>query len=151
MTSSPECWAAFGRLLAVQYGDSTRMAYHQLVVDAYAVQHPGAGGQDPDPRAVQSVGIHLMTLCLFLEHGADPALGTQLHRTMVERPAFHPLQAPESLGTRTVASMPLDADPATAREAAYAWARSTWSAWEEHHDTVRRWITESGLGSSLAR
>ena len=41
MTSSPECWAAFGALLAVQYSEPARMAYHQLLVDAYAVQHPG--------------------------------------------------------------------------------------------------------------
>lgn len=33
-----------------------------------------------DPRAVQSVGIHLMTLCMFIEQGTDPALGTRLHR-----------------------------------------------------------------------
>jgi hypothetical protein len=94
---------------------------------------------------VQSVAIHLMTLCLFLEHGANPALGTQLHKTMVERPSFHPLPAPESRGTLTVASMPLEANPVTAREAAYAWARSAWDAWHEHHDVVEGWLLESGL------
>jgi len=43
------------------------MAFHQLIVDAYAVQHPGGG----DRRAVQSVGIHLMTLAMFIEDGVD--------------------------------------------------------------------------------
>ena len=36
---------------------------------------PGIAGPD-DRRAVQSVGIHLMTLALFLEHGVDPARGS---------------------------------------------------------------------------
>jgi hypothetical protein len=27
---------------------------------------------------VQSVGVHLMTLCLFLERGVDPSLGSDL-------------------------------------------------------------------------
>jgi hypothetical protein len=60
MTCSPACWARYGELLSVQYSDPERMAFHQLIVDTYAVQHPDGD----DPRAIQSVGIHLMTLCL---------------------------------------------------------------------------------------
>jgi Family of unknown function (DUF5946) len=61
MTCSSACWARYGDLLAVQYASPQRMAFHQLVVDSYAVQHPGGD----DRRAIQSVGIHLMTLCLL--------------------------------------------------------------------------------------
>ena len=143
MVASPACWAAFGALLAVQYGDPERMRFQQLVVDAYAVQHPG----DPtDARAVQSVGIHLMTLQLFLEHDVDPALGATLHRRMVERPVFAPLTpAPSFHGARTVVDMPLDGPAATARQAAYAWAGDAWRAWSAHHETVRAWTARSGM------
>src|SRR5688572_24525153 len=72
MLGSPACWRGFGELLAAQYSEPRRMGFHQVVVDAYAAQHPGGD----DPRAVQSVAIHLMTLALFLERGVDPALGT---------------------------------------------------------------------------
>ncbi len=82
MTCTPACWAAYGNLLAVQYQHPERMRFHQLVVDTYAVQHPDKAGE---PRAVRSVGIHLMTLCLFLEHGADPALGTRLLQQLFAR------------------------------------------------------------------
>jgi len=92
MTCSPACWVRYGDLLAAQYANPERMAFHQLVVDTYAVQHPDGD----DPRAIQSVGIHLMTLCLFLERGTDPALGTRLHRRMIDRPAFHQLKPPSS-------------------------------------------------------
>ncbi len=153
MTSSPECWSRFGVLLAAQYSDPARMQFHQLVVDAYAVQHPGSQGdhegdeQPPDPRAVQSVAIHLMTLCLFLDHGFDPARGTTLHRAMVDRPSFHHLPAPASRGALTVTSVPTDpsADIATVRTATYDWASSAWNAWGEHHDVVHAWLVESGL------
>ena len=87
MTCSTSCWQRYGELLAAQYSDLERMVFHRLVVDTYAVQHPGGD----DPRAVRSVGIHLMRLCLFLERGVDPALGTKLHRRMVDRPVFHRL------------------------------------------------------------
>jgi len=102
------------------------MEFHQLVVDAYAVQHPGG----VLPQQVQSVGIHLMTLALFIEDGTDPALGTSLHREMAARPVFHYLQPPSSRGALTYAEVPLG---------------SVWSAWGEHHSTVDAWLRESGL------
>lgn len=143
MLGSAACWRGYGELLAVQYSDPQRMRFHQLVVDAYAAQHPG----EDDPRAIQSVAIHLMTLALFLERGIDPALGTQLHKQMVARPAFHRLQRPEEAtkGTLTFQHVPLDGDVDLARERAYEWARSVWASWEPHHHVVLGWLATSGL------
>ena len=143
MTCSASCWQRFGELLAAQYADPGRMAFHQLVVDAYAVQHPDGD----DPRAIQSVAIHLMTLCLFLEEAVDPSLGAALHARMVRRPVFHRLEPPPSRGSLTVLNVPVVSDAATAREAAYAWARSAWDAWQQQHVTVREWLAVSGLNS----
>ncbi len=143
MLSSAACWRGYGELLAAQYSDPQRMQFHQVIVDAYAAQHPG----DDDPRAVQSAAIHLMTLALFLDRGVDPALGTQLHKQMVTRPAFHRLQRPDeaSKGALTFQHVPLDGNVALARERAYEWARSVWASWEFHQDVVHRWLATSGL------
>lgn len=142
MTCSPACWMRYGELLAAQYSDPDRMSFHQLIVDSYAVQHPDG----TDPRAIRSVGIHLMTLCLVLERGADPALGPRLHRQMVDRPVFHHLVPPPSRGRLTALDVPLDGDPQAVRRAVYDWAGEAWTAWSTHHDTVRQWIDGSGLG-----
>lgn len=131
----------YGELLAAQYSNPRRMAFHQIIVDTYAVQHPDGD----DPRAIQSVGIHLMTLCLFLERGTDPSLGTHLHRRMVDRPVFHQLEPPASRGRLTMLIVPLNSDPTTARRAAYAWAEDVWTAWAAHHQVVRDWVDDSGL------
>jgi uncharacterized protein DUF5946 len=143
MLGSAGCWRGYGELLAVQYSDPRRMEFHQVVVDAYAVQHPG----DDDPRAVQSVAIHLMTLALFLDRGVDPALGTQLHKQMVSRPTFHRLERPGAgpESTLTFQHVPLDGNVDVARERAYEWARSAWASWEPRHDVVHRWLASSGL------
>jgi hypothetical protein len=117
------------------------MLFHQLVVDAYAVQHPG-GHQ---PAQVQSVAIHLMTLAMFLEDGADPALGTSLHARMVARPVFRHLPRPDSCGDLTFDHVPLRGPAGEVRAAAYAWARSAWNAWGAHHVTVDGWLRSSGL------
>jgi hypothetical protein len=141
MTCSPACWRRYGDLLAAQYADPERMAFHQLVVDTYAVQHPDGD----DPRAIQSVGIHLMTLCLFLERGVNPALGTRLHRGMLRRPVFQQLDPPSFRGELTMHVVPLDGDPGRARATAYSWAQDVWNAWSAHHQTVCEWVGESEL------
>ncbi len=142
MTSSPGCWRRYGEVLAAQYASPPRMAFQQLVVDAYAVQHPGG----EDPRAVQSVAIHLMTLGMFIEQDTDPALGTRLHRRMLQRPVFYRLDPPAARGALTVLDVPLNAGADQVRLHAYAWGQEAWRAWETHHATVRGWLTGSGLG-----
>jgi Family of unknown function (DUF5946) len=143
MLGSVACWRGYGELLAAQYSDPERMRFHQVVVDAYAVQHPDGD----DPRAVQSVAIHLMTLALFLERGVDPALGTRLHGQMLARPVFHRLERPgeASAGGLTFRYVPLEGDAIGARERAYEWARQAWASWGPCQEVVWRWITASGL------
>ncbi|MBS1885829.1 MAG: hypothetical protein JSU06_01445 [Actinobacteria bacterium] len=143
MRGSAACWRGYGALLAAQYQDPRRMRFHQIVVDAYAAQHPDGD----DPRAIRSVAIHLMTLALFLERDVDPAEGTRLHRRMVERPVFRRLRRPDAGRPRTLSfvHVPLDGDPAVARDRAYEWGRSVWAAWGPEQDVVRGWLETSGM------
>jgi hypothetical protein len=137
--ASPACWALYGRVLDRAYSDAACRDVLQVVVDTYACQHPG----EPGRRSAQSVGIHLMTLCMVLEDGADPREGPKLHRRMVARPAFTWLEPPPERGRVTVAAL-LDAPSAAAYvDAVWAWARESWRAWQPHHDTVRAWIAPS--------
>jgi hypothetical protein len=144
MTSSPACWRGFGELLAADYSSPERMAFHQVVVDAYAAQHPGSGTA---PQQVRSVGLHLMTLCLFLDNGVDPALGATLHRKMVRKPAFRRLERSGS-GALTWKHVPPEAPPAVARSAAYEWATGVWDTYRTEHPTIRAWLQDAGFDLS---
>lgn len=135
--ASAACWALYADVLGAIYNDAERLRLLQLVVDAYAVQHPG----EPGPQATQSVCIHLMTLCLCLEHGADPAEGPRLHRAMVERPVFRWLEPPDSRGTVTVRDVAAATTLAEYEAVVRAWAADVWLAWSEHHETVREWVS----------
>jgi hypothetical protein len=142
MTSSPGCWSGFGELLAKDYSSADRMTFHQVVVDTYAAQHPGSGAL---PQQVQSVGLHLMTLCLFLECATDPALGTALHRKMMaRRPAFRPLER-SGPGELTWTHVPMDGAPHLVRGSAYAWASAVWDSYRDEHPTVRTWLEQAGF------
>lgn len=115
------------------------MRIHRLTVDAYAVQHPGGG----DPQSVQSVAIHLMSLCAFFEMGMGAAGAARLSKMAAERKgAYERLERPRSLGRLTVK----DVHPARNAEEhvsrVRSWAQSAWAAWSAEHDRIRAWLAE---------
>ena len=137
--ASAACWALYGHVLNRAYGEPACREVLQLVVDAYACQHPG----EPGRRSAQSVGIHLMTLCMVIEDGADPRDGPKLHRRMVTRPSFTWLPPPPDRGEVTVRAVVDTTDAAAYVGAVHRWARAVWGAWDPHHGTVRAWIAPS--------
>lgn len=136
--SSPACWALYGEVLAREYSDPAYSGVHQITVDAYAVQHPRA----PERRAIQSVAVHLITLCLVLEDGIDPLAGPRLHKQLVSKEPFEWLEPPKPNGTITVADVLRTESLAEHKRMAYAWAQNVWAAWAPHHAIVRAWIEQ---------
>lgn len=75
--------------------------------------YPEGAGEEACP------GCGVRTLCLFLEHGTDPAaLGSELHRRMIRRPPFHPIK-PSGISPLSVLHVPLNGPDGTAWEAVY--------------------------------
>lgn len=137
--SSASCWALFGELLAREFNDPAYFGVHQLSVDTYAAQHPGA----PERRSIQSVGLHLITLHLFLERGADPRDGPSLHRRMTGRVTFSWLEPPPLSGVMTVADVLEARDAREHNRLVRDWAKEVWRAWTPHHPIVREWAKQS--------
>jgi len=137
MTSSPGCWAVYGEILAREYNNPGFFEVHRLTVDAYAVQHPGS----TDRQSIQSVGVHLVRLCLFLEHGlsAEHANDAML-KAAKNKHRFRWLKPPESLGGITAADVAKAGSIDRHKELVRAWAQSAWDAWSDHHQTVRSWL-----------
>jgi hypothetical protein len=86
----------------------TLLVLRQFAADAYAVQHP----ERPGRATGQSLGLHLMTLCLFVERGVDAARGPALHKHVVpRRPQFGPREPPLDRGAVTVCDVPPGSEP----------------------------------------
>ncbi len=137
MESSSGCWAAFGEILAREYSNPAYYEVHRLSVDAYAVQHPGS----PSRQSIQSVGVHLIRLCLFLEQGllVENANNAML-RAVKFKHNFVWLDPPISLGLLTVADVVKTKTAQAHKNSVRAWANSAWAAWSSHHDTIRTWL-----------
>jgi uncharacterized protein DUF5946 len=135
--SSPGCWHLYGQLLAREYSDAAFRTPHRLTVDSYAVQHPGT----PSAQTIQSVCVHLMSLCLVLERGLTPAYATRVMAAATrKKERYFWLATPASLGAVTVADMLGVPTPLQHEERVRAWAEAAWSAWAEHHATIRGWL-----------
>ena len=140
MHSSPACWAGFGEILAREYGNRVLLPVHRLSVDAYAVQHPGVASR----QSIQSVGVHLVRLCLAMEHGLAPeqANDAMLAAGKIKH-TFTWLEPPPSLADVTVRDVLLARDDAEHAALVRKWASSAWSAWAPHHAQVRAWLVQS--------
>ena len=136
--ASAGCWAAWGELQARLEIAWQRGRWSPLAIDAYAAQHPG----DPGRRQAQSVTVHLVSLCLVLEHGWDAADTTHAKRALVQDdPVFPWLEPPRSSGDITIADV-LVARPGRADEVVERWARSVWDAWSAHREVIERHAAE---------
>jgi hypothetical protein len=137
MESSPGCWAIYGEVLAREYSDPAYGGLHRLTADTYAVQHPGT----PSPQSIQSVAVHLMSLCLVLEQGTDPVRATAfLQSAVAQKGCYRWLTRPRSLGSITVKEVHRAESTEEHVKLVRAWAESAWSAWSSHHGTIRSWI-----------
>jgi hypothetical protein len=136
MESSPGCWHVYGEVLSREYSDAAFGALHRLTVDSYAVQHPG----HPSAQTIQSVCLHLISLYLVLERRLVVAYATRVMGTATKaKERFRWLTPPTSLGAVTVSDVAGVATPPQHKERVRAWADAAWSAWAEHHATVRGW------------
>jgi hypothetical protein len=124
-------------LLAREYGEFEMPPNHKFTVDAYAAQHPG---QD-ESRSRQSIGVHLIRLCLMLERDAPADYATRIMSRATNGSLGFPWFDPVTpIGTVTVSDVLAASDFAEHSRLVREWADDIWSAWTERHETVRRWV-----------
>lgn len=131
--ASPGCWAIYTDLHAGPF-DAAAAAVWPLAVDAYAAQHPGVPGR----RSSQSVWVHLVSLCLILEHAWSPADGIAAKQALlaVQR-TWTWLEPPAELGPVTVLDAVAAAGSSAFDQTVCRWAASVWGAWEAPAPAVR--------------
>ena len=140
MASAAGCWERYcsleewkGRLT----GEGS-IGVVQDLVDSFAVQH----ATNTDRRNVQSIAVHLMSLCSGLELGPT---GRQ-RRVRIGRwvgrdyPVLEPRPAGYPITISDVAAAPAAMRSSTIERL----AKTSWSAWSAHHDTVRGWLDDLG-------
>ena len=136
--ATPACWRAYTTLAGGGYPIVGSERYGNLLVDAYAAQHPGVDS----PQTRQSVAVHLVTLWAILRAGADveKAIDIRVRVVSVGRKTggFEWLvPAPESYPLTVaglISSEPIDA---TSIDLFVGGVLGSWSV--NHESSIREW------------
>jgi hypothetical protein len=113
---------------------------HNMVVDAYALQHP-----EEYCVSAKSYAAHLVGLCCGLEHPGDQKLYWQIARWL-DGPSV--LVKPPVLGIRGrkhIATVRLAKDKEY-QSAVRQWGSAVWTAYESQHYLARGWLAEAARG-----
>jgi hypothetical protein len=142
--AAPGCWAAYTELIGRQMSEPGLGEARSLSVDVYMAQHPGVAGR----QASQSVWVHLVGLCLSLEHGYGGEESARAKtRLAIPNATFEWLEPPAALGSITVLDVLSTANSEEHQAAVLLWAKSVWAAWAPHQVAIRK-RAESLLGRS---
>jgi uncharacterized protein DUF5946 len=130
------CQTVFDEMSARAYADPAQFGVmHDLVVDAYSMQHPNEYG-----RSAKSYAAHLSRLCCALELGAEPEVYAAIPRWLSGATAPPKPEVLSRRGARTIA----DARGAGTREEhgrqVQEWAESVWAAYASQHELAREWV-----------
>jgi hypothetical protein len=136
LRASPECRRACGEVAAFAYEHPAELGgLHQLVVDAYGVQHAG------EPTRPIRVVYGLVGLYLALECGVDGPGVRDVHSAMGRPAADWPsFDEPRPTGGITVADvLHAGRDAGSVQGHANAvrrWAGEVWAAWSDRREDV---------------
>jgi hypothetical protein len=133
--ASPACWHLHTQVLSYEAEHLARLGrYHQLTVDAYGAQHPGA----PSPPISTAFG--LVGLYLALEHDWSGTAVRAAHQFLAQRHSTWPAFRRRADGPfLTVADVAGATTPDDHASRVQAWARSVWSSWAPEHAHVGSW------------
>jgi len=140
--ASAGCWKAYGQVLALEYKDPKRWEGHRYTVDAYACQHPGRC----EPRTIESINLHLVSLCLVLERGMSTDFATQNAIRIPNELNPRWIEPPTSFGSIGIADLLRVQNSEEHLKLSREYAREVWQSWGRSHALIHKycdWICDS--------
>ena len=130
------CQAQFDKLSARAWETPVRAVMHNMVVDAYAMQHP-----DDYCVSAKSYAAHLTGLCCGLEHPGDHKLYWQIPRWLDGPSKIVKPPVLDVRGRKTIQTITGVSDGAY-QPAVREWAAAVWAAYESQQYLARGWLAD---------
>jgi hypothetical protein len=130
--ASAACWQLYGEVAGYETQHVAQLGrFHQLMVDAYAAQHPAENGP-PIGLAFALIGLHL---AIDEDWRGDQV--RDVHRALAGRATDWPrFAAPAERAPMTVFDVAMAGSPQAHAELVQAWAAEVWETWRDHRPTV---------------
>jgi hypothetical protein len=127
------CREFFEALLAQEYTDFRYARLHRVMVDAYALQHPGRY-----MASSKSFVAHLTGACAAIEYDNYERINRAVQAWLSRNPSLDaPPVRPAHLGDITVIDAFEAPDPESYSKVVRQWVESAWRAWSDHHGYAR--------------
>ncbi|HSH05665.1 MAG TPA: DUF5946 family protein [Anaerolineae bacterium] len=142
--ASPACWALYANLLHAQTPPLAPHPLNNLLVDAYATQHPGT----PSPQSIQSVAVHLLTLYGVLQQNIAPHNALWLRKKAIKdknrsRQTFSWLAPPDFTNTISIATITQAPSPHARTQLVSQYVHQILDLWlHHHHHTITTWYQQ---------
>jgi hypothetical protein len=145
--ASAACWQVYGEVAGYESQHVAFLGrFHQLMVDAYAAQHPVSEGSGIG-LAFALIGLHL---ALDERWRGDQV--RDAHQALAAVPRAWPRFAPpQNRGSMTVFDVAMAASPEGHAELVQAWAADVWESWQDERQAVIALIDESLPSEHRAR
>lgn len=141
MLSAPGCWVMFCEVMEREYSNLMYAKAHHYTVDAFAAQHVG---DKKDSRAINSVIIHLASLCMLFEHNLNISevvdFKIKFSQHYKGSGILQWLEPPVSFGDLTIHELWENDKPELHFSLAEKWAKSVWRSWSHQHKTIEELI-----------
>ncbi len=143
MLASSGCYEMFNEILEKEYSNFTYAKAHHYTVDAYATQHPGKA---TNSKAVNSVGIHLVSLYFLFEKRMSLTLAADLKMEFAQFNKTYniitPLEKPARFEGITIHDIWDNENPEKHFELCEKWARNAWTSWKDQHQIIDDWAVK---------
>lgn len=138
------CEALFNELGARDFSDPRYGATHELLVDAYCLQHP-----QRYCSSAKSYAAHLTRMCCGIERGGKREIYAAIPRWLsgpakIERPQTLAERGPITIAT--IADLRSAQTPEEHAKLVREWAANVWQAYAPQHEIARRWLS-AALGA----
>lgn len=136
--ASAACWQVYGEVAGYEAAHLAQLGrFHQLMVDAYAAQHPTADGP------TIGLAFALIGLRLALDEGWRGDQVRDAHQYLAGRfkdwPSF---QRPPGRAALTVFDVALAGSPDAHAELIRRWAAEVWAIWESQSEATIELLDE---------
>lgn len=146
LSASAGCWAAFNESMALHYSDIAYWPAHQVLTDAYALQH----SHGKNTRAQRSASLHLIALYAQCELGFPNELVVDLRRAVAaERVQLNFEDWP--IATVSIRDVDVAEGPQRHVDSAHDFGRRVCRDWQAHHPAAQAFCRKHLGGAVTVR
>ncbi len=137
-TGRAGCQAVFYEIAALAYRDPSYGRLHNLVVDAYCMQHV-----ETYCKSAKSYAAHLARLCCGIEFQGNREAYAAIQQWLDGAVSLEKPQTLSYVGNLTIIDVRAARSAQEHSRLVHNWSQNVWEAYTEQHELARTWVRQA--------